>query len=142
MKRTRILLLGALVVGLILGATLHRTLIGSGVAQGDTISASGPCPTARAGINPGATCWRTDTKDFSVFDGTQWLVLATITSSTSTVKNLTPHTVTFSQLGTLTTGTIVVCSDCDPAAGATCTSAGAKTGAVAFKLSSGTKCVG
>jgi hypothetical protein len=48
----------------------------------------------------------------------------------------------FTALGTPANGTIVFCADCDPATNAPCTSAGAKTGAFAFRVNRAWKCLG
>ncbi len=48
----------------------------------------------------------------------------------------------FTSLGSPASGTIVFCADCDPATNAVCTSAGAKTGAFAFRVNRAWKCLG
>jgi hypothetical protein len=48
----------------------------------------------------------------------------------------------FKALGSPASGTIVFCADCDPATNAPCTSAGAKTGAFAFRVNRAWKCLG
>jgi len=56
--------------------------------------------------------------------------------------NLQIGTAAFMSLGSPANGTIVFCADCDPATNAICTSAGAKTGAFAFRVNRAWKCLG
>jgi hypothetical protein len=67
-----------------------------------------------------------------------------IKSSGETVMSgdLQVRSAPFTSLGSPASGTIVFCADCDPATNAVCTSAGAKTGAFAFRVNRAWKCLG
>ena len=64
------------------------------------------------------------------------------TSSTPTFGGLLIGATLFTNLGTPANGTVLYCSDCDPAAAVTCTSAGTQTGAFAFRTGGNWICVG
>ena len=57
---------------------------------------------------------------------------------------LAAATTTFANLGAnlIVNGQMLYCTDCDPGAALTCTSAGAKTGAWAVRVNGKFKCVG
>jgi len=67
-----------------------------------------------------------------------------IKSSGETVLSgdLQVRSAAFTSLGGPANGTIVYCADCDPATNTTCTSAGARTGAFAFRVNRAWKCLG
>ena len=48
----------------------------------------------------------------------------------------------FANLGVAANGTMIYCTDCDPATNARCSSSGAKTGAFAFRVNGAWKCLG
>ncbi len=64
------------------------------------------------------------------------------TGETVMSGDLQVRSAAFTSLGSPASGTIVFCADCDPATNAVCTSAGAKTGAFAFRVNRAWKCLG
>lgn len=64
------------------------------------------------------------------------------TGETVLSGDLQVRSAAFTALGAAANGTIVYCADCDPATNTTCSSAGAKTGAFAFRVNRAWKCLG